>query len=117
DDAECAGKGADDGTDLRVLVNRQGRGGQHAGRVAGVDPGLLDVLHHRADVGVLAVGDGVDVDLDCALEETVDQHRPVDLTEVVGRVAHAHRTSAQHVGGADQDGKPDALGDGPRFRR
>ena len=37
--------------------------GDDAGRVAGVHARLLDVLHHGADVDVLAVADGVDVDL------------------------------------------------------
>ncbi len=46
---------------------------QHARRVAGVDAGLLDVLHHAADDGALAVGDAVDVDLDRVLEELVDE--------------------------------------------
>jgi hypothetical protein len=38
-----------------------------------VDPGLLDVLEHPADEGLLAVEHRVDVDLDRALEEAVDQ--------------------------------------------
>ena len=40
-----------------------------------MDAGLLDVLHHGGDVGVLAVADGVDVDLDRVLEEAVDERR------------------------------------------
>src|SRR5438477_4403875 len=32
-----------------------------------------------------------------------DQYRPVDLAEIVGRVADPHRPSAEHVRGADQD--------------
>ena len=49
-----------------------------ARRVAGVHAGLLDVLHHAADqhlAGVIA--DGVDVDLDGARQEAVDQHGPL----------------------------------------
>ena len=46
---------------------------QHAGRVAGVDAGLLDVLHDAADPDVLAVADRVDVDLDRVLEEAVEE--------------------------------------------
>ena len=46
---------------------------QHAGRVAGVDAGLLDVLHDPADPDVLAVADRVDVDLDRVLQEAVEE--------------------------------------------
>ena len=53
------------------LAQRQRR--DHAGRVAGVHAGLLDVLHDRADPGPRAVADGVDVDLDRVLDEAVDQ--------------------------------------------
>ena len=44
----------------------------HAGRVARVDAGLLDVLHDRADLDGLAVAERVDVDLDRVLEEAVE---------------------------------------------
>ena len=50
---------------------------QHAGRVAGVDAGLFDVLHDAADDHVLAVGDGVYINLGRRLEEVIDQHRPL----------------------------------------
>ena len=40
-----------------------------------MDAGLLDVLHHAADVHLGAVAQRVDVDLDGVLEEPVDQHR------------------------------------------
>ena len=48
---------------------------QRARRVAGVDAGLLDVLHDPADVDLGAVAQRVDVDLDRVLEEAVDEHR------------------------------------------
>ena len=48
---------------------------QHAGAVAGVDAGLLDVLHDPADPDVLAVAQRVDVDLDRVLEEAVEEDR------------------------------------------
>ena len=65
-------------------------GGQHAARVAGVDAGLLDVLHHGGDVGVLAVGERVDVDLDRVLEEAVDeQSRPATLARSASRTVSA----------------------------
>ena len=48
---------------------------QRARRVAGVDAGLLDVLHDAAEVELVAVEERVDVDLDRVVEEPVDQHR------------------------------------------
>ena len=71
---------------------------------------LFDVLHDRADVRVRSVRDGVDVDLDRALDEAVDQDGAVDRTEVVGRITDAHRAPAEHVRRADQDREADPLG-------
>ena len=48
---------------------------QGAARVAGVDAGLLDVLHDAADVELGAVVERVDVDLDRVVEEPVDEQR------------------------------------------
>ena len=47
----------------------QAVGRDGAGRVARVDAGLLDVLHDAGHDHLLAVGDGVDVDLDGVFEE------------------------------------------------
>ena len=49
---------------------------QHAGAVARVHAGLLDVLHDPADPHGLAVAERVDVDLDRVLEEVVEEDRP-----------------------------------------
>ena len=49
----------------------------HAGGVAGVDAGVLDVLHDRRDEDVLAVGEGVGLGLDGVLQEAVDEDGPV----------------------------------------
>ena len=38
-----------------------------------MDTGLLDALHHRADADGDAVAERVDVDLERALEEAVDE--------------------------------------------
>ena len=69
----------------RTTCLAQGDGRDHAGRVAGVHARLLDVLHDGADVDVLAVADGIDVDLGGVLEEAVDEHRVVgrSLTAVL----------------------------------
>ena len=77
---------------------------------------LLDVLHDRADVGLEPVGDRVDVDLERALDEAVDQHRALDRAEIVRGVADAHRAPTEHVRGTDQDRKADPLGDRARLR-
>ena len=66
-------------------------GRQHAGRVAGVDPGLLDVLHDPGDPHLLAVAQRVDVDLDRVLEEAVE----VDRAWLVGVGADALQVVAQ----------------------
>ena len=47
-------------------------GGSAHGRVAGVDAGLLDVLHDAAEVELVAVVQRVDVDLDRVVKEAVD---------------------------------------------
>ena len=38
---------------------------------------FLDVLHNCADHGRFAVGNAIDIDLDCVFEKTVHQHRTV----------------------------------------
>ena len=79
---------------------------QHARRVAGVDAGVLDVLHDAADHDARAVGDRVDVALERVLEEAVDEHGPLfrharRRREVLlerRRIVHdLHRASAEHV--------------------
>ena len=74
DDAERGPEPAHDAADLGVGAVVERRRRQDAGGVAGVDAGLLDVLHHGADVDGDAVAERVDVDLDRALEEAVDEH-------------------------------------------
>ena len=54
---------------------RERRRRQDAGGVAGVHARLLDVLHDRGDVDADPVAESVDVDLDRALEEAVDEDR------------------------------------------
>ena len=80
-----------------VVADRERR--DHAGRVAGVDAGLLDVLHDRADQHVVAVGDRVDVDLDRVLDERVDQRARGDRPRAQHLlvVADAHRAATEHV--------------------
>ena len=96
---------------------------QRARGVAGVDAGLLDVLHHAADVDVRPVAERVDVDLDRVFEEPVDQDRMrrgdlgggLDVTREHRVVVHdLHRTAAEHIARPDQHRIPDPRG---RFLR
>ncbi len=73
--------------------------------------GFLDVLHNSADNGLLAIGNRIDVDLDCFFQKLVDQHRParrnVDGFVHVARqrrfvVTDFHRAPAEHVAGANE---------------
>ena len=73
DDAEGWCERRHDRPDLCVLRWAERRRRKHAGRVAGMHARLFDVLHHRADEGVASVRDCVDVDLDRALDEPVDE--------------------------------------------
>ena len=106
DHAERRREALDDVLDLERVRERERLRGQHAGRVAGVDAGLLDVLHHGGDVDVLAVAERVDVDLDRVLDEPVDEHGARDgghrLAQLLVVVTDAHRAAAEHVRGADE---------------
>ena len=71
-------------------------GGQHAGGIAGVDAGLLDVLHDAGDDHVLRIAERIDVHLDGVLEEVIDQHRP--LLRIFDRLAHVARNCLGIIG-------------------
>ena len=100
---------------------------QHAGAVAGVDAGLLDVLHDAADPDGLAVAQRVDVELDRVLQEAVEEdlarrgagrrRRAARCAEVVGEavlvVDDLHRAAAEHVARAHEQREADAA----RWRR
>ena len=74
DHAERAGDGLCLVVQLVDGGRRQAVWRQRARAVAGMDAGLLDVLHHACDVDGAAVGDAVDIDLDRVVEVAVDQH-------------------------------------------
>ncbi len=93
---------------------------QDACGVAGVDAGLLDVLHHAAEEELLAVVQRVDVDLDCVVDEPVDEHwvlradlgRPLDVAlQRLVVVDDLHAAPAEHVRRPHQHGVADLLGD------
>ena len=92
-----------------ALGEAEGRGA--AGRVAGVDAGLLDVLEDAADVDLGAVAEGVDVALGGGLEEGVEVDGVVRrdagglchvLLEVLLVIGDDHAAAAQHIAGAHQ---------------
>ena len=98
--------------------DREGLGRDHAGRIARVDTGLLDVLHDPADQHVRAVTDRVHVELDRVLQERVDQHgvllRDPDRLLHVGLelgvvVDDLHCPPAEDVAGPDQHRVPDLV--------
>ena len=108
---------------------------QRAGRIAGMDAGLLDVLHDAGDRRVLAVGEAIDVDLDGVGEIAVDQQRPLVGDDELGRpveiageprqiavelrrVVHdLHGAAAEHVGRPDHDRIADRVRDRARLVR
>ena len=119
DDADRQRDLARGGADLleHLLAERVRR--QHAGAVAGVHAGLLDVLHDPADPDLAAVAQRVDVDLDGVLEEAVEEDLPPPSSarlaaqvvgEALARVDDLHRPAAEHVGGAHEQREADLLG-------
>ena len=93
---------------------------QRARRIAGVDPGFLDVLHDAADVDLGAVAQRVDVDLDRVLEEAVDEHRMLrgelgGAGDVVLQrlfvVDDLHTATAEHIRRPHQHRITDVIGD------
>ena len=75
DNAQFLRHGLGGGGDLGNDGRGQGMGRQHAGRIAGMNARLLDMLHDAADHRHSAIADGIDIDLDRILEKLVKQHR------------------------------------------
>ena len=87
-----------------------------------MDAGLFDVLHDTANVQLVTVVDGVDVDLDRVVEKTVDEKRmpgaddslPGHAREVIaerrGIVDDLHAAAAEHVAGAHEHRVTDFFG-------
>ena len=74
DDANPVREGFGGATYGFDIAAAQGDRRQCAGRVSGMDSGLLDVFHHPADVHLGAVAQRVDVDLNRVLKEPIDQN-------------------------------------------
>ena len=91
-------------------------GGNRACAIARMDSGVLDVLHYSADHDGLAVGDRVNVDLDRALQVTIDQQRMAlgglqSLRDVSPQFLFVrnnfHRAPSEHVRRPNQHRVPD----------
>ena len=85
-----------------------------------MNTGFLNVLHDAAQVQLLAVEQGVHVNLDGVLKELVNQSRLGgrnlgSVLQVAGQVSlvvdNLHAAAAQHVRGANQNRVTDLVGD------
>ena len=104
---------------LQALAKAERR---NAGRrVTGVDTGLLDMLQDAADVDLLAVAQGVDIRLDCTLQEAIEVHRVVGanacslghvIAQMLGIVGDHHAAAAQHVARTHQQRVANMRGNG-----
>ena len=104
---------------LQALAKAERR---DAGRgVAGVNTGFLDMLQDAADVYLFAIAQGVDIGLDCALQEAVQIHRVVGadarslchvIAQMLGIVGDHHAAAAQHIARAHQQRIADVRGHG-----
>ena len=60
-----------------------------------MNTGLLDVLHHSTDIQRVAVVQRVDVNLDCIVEESVDQQWVTRANDAL--IGDAHKVVTQRV--------------------
>ena len=96
----------------------------HTRAITAVDARFFDVFHDCADHGRFAIGNAIDVDLDCVLEETVNEHgtigRHFDCTchvtpKVFLVIDQLHGTSAKDERGPHQNRITNFLCDRDRF--
>ena len=130
DDAESAGQRDrlpfDFGDRRRAQAVRR----QRTGAVPRMDPGFLDMFHDAGDLDLPAIGDGIDIDLDCVPQIAVDQDRAGsryrdgvgNVALQTGRIMHdLHRPAAEDIRRADHDGisdiERDRFGFAGRMRR
>ena len=112
DDAEPKGKVPGELAHLIHLAVGDQIRREHAGRVAGVNPRVFDVLHDAADDALGAIGDGVHIGFERIFQETIDQHRMARGNahrrgEIIGQqgrvVDDPHSPPTQNVGWPNQD--------------
>ena len=124
DHAQGGGEGLGVAAHLLDLAVPDEVRGQDAGRVAGMDARVFDVLHHPPDHAAPAVGDGVHIPLEGVFQEAVDEHGMLGrhagrLRKVLAQGAFVvddlHGSAAEHVRRAHQHGIADAGRHGHRF--
>jgi len=102
------------------VAGRNADGRNHAGGIAGMDAGQFDMLHHRRNKRVRAVGNGVGFGFNGVFQKFVDQDRPLRCDVNGGMniapehllvMNHFHAASAQHVRGTNHQRIADAGGD------
>ena len=122
---ELPAEGFGGGHNLGAHVVVDVRGGVHGDAVAGVDARALHVLHNAGDEDVLAVADGVHLNLHAG-EVLVDEHRVILLVgeddghvllDVLVAVGDNHVLAAQHVAGPHQHGVAQVPGSVQRLFR
>src|SRR6185312_4325616 len=72
---DAGGNGLGGGADPEQLLPAERDRWKGAARVAGVDPGLLDVLHDPAGAALLAVVECVDIGLGAVAEKAISEQR------------------------------------------
>ena len=101
------------------LLCRQRERRQAATGIAGVDPGLFDVLHDTADDHLLAVADRVDIHLHGEIQKSVQQDRTLVghadgfghvVAEIVFLMDDLHGPAAKHIGWSDHQRIPHVRG-------
>ena len=100
-------------------IGTQGNWRQSAGRIAGVNAGLLNMLHHTAQVELGAVEERIHINLDSVFQELIDKRglRGRNLGRIF-KVAckvrfiidDLHAAPAQHIGGTNQHRVPNLVG-------
>ena len=130
DDVKRAGEA--DGVVANVLehfgLQRDRR--QHAGGIAGMDAGFLDVLHDAGDDDVFAVGESVHVHFGGVFQELIDQNRALGIGERADLrrlrdvfldrfqiVGDDHGAAAENVAGAHENRQADFGGGSDGFLR
>src|SRR5215210_6430059 len=76
------------------------------------------MLHDGGDIRGVAIGEGVDIELDRVLEERIHEEAaslPCRLCELVWAVTNTHVPAAEHVRGTYEHRVADALRDDARF--
>ena len=111
-DVQSLGKLHDLLVQFLLELLRQAERRQRATGIAGVNAGLLDMLHDAADQHAFTVADTVDIDFGSQIQESIEQHRAcvrhadgrVHVRgEIFFAVDYFHRPAAQDVRRPDDE--------------